>query len=174
VVDVNNPRKIVWAGSKFGRVHPLFPVYASKYLFKPGSLVTDISKSPYEVDEVHGRGVLIPRVVIEKVGNYDSISFPHYGGDNDFSLRAKKNGVRMFINPRCRAKVYACNTSLNVQLGKSLKNKVIGLKNYLFLRKHGEALFVWWKLYKRHLPPVYFLQSYISVIVFNLLKKMRK
>jgi GT2 family glycosyltransferase len=174
VVDINDPIKILWSGSRFKKINKLLPLYASRYLIKPGVLISNTTKIPYEVDEVHGRGVLIPSDVIRRIGNYDFKTFPHYGGDTDFSFRAKKNGIRMLVEPMCLAKVFAENTSLNKKEKVSFIGKLISTKNYLFKRKNGEAILVWWKLYKIHLPLPYFFQSYLFVIILNIYRKLTK
>ena len=174
VVNVKDPKKILWSGSKFSKIHKLIPIYSSRYIVKAGSSVNDIFHKAYEVDEVHGRGVLIPKSAIKKIGNYDFDTFPHYGGDNDFSFRAKKSGVKMLVNPACLAKVFVENTSLNINKEMSIFEKWISIKNYLFKRKNGEAVYVWWKLYKKHLPLLYFFQSYIFIITLNIYRKLTK
>ena len=174
VVDINDPIKVLWTGSRFEKIHKLLPVYASRYFIKPGVLISNTPKIAYEVDEVHGRGVLIPTDVIRRIGNYDFRTFPHYGGDTDFSFRAKKNGIKMFVEPLCLAKVFAENTSLNKKEKTSFFGKLISIKNYLFKRKNGEAVFVWWRLYKKHLPLPYFFQSYLFVIILNIYRKLTK
>ena len=172
VVSVNDPDIIVWAGSMFCKIHSLFPVYASRYVVKPGLPIASMPDKMYEVDEVHGRGVLIPASVINKIGNLDYKVFPHYGGDTDFSLRAKKHGVKMFVDPFCIAKVFSENTSLNKIERLSFIGKLISINNYLFKRKNGEALYVWWNLYKKHLSLSYFVQSYLFVIILNVYRKI--
>jgi len=174
VVDIDNPKKVVWSGSRFKKIHQLLPVYASRYFVKSGTLIGNIPKTAYKVDEVHGRGVLIPSDIIRRVGGYDFKTFPHYGGDTDFSFRAKKIGIKMFVEPLCLAKVFAENTSLNKKEKVSFFGKLISIKNYLFKRKNGEAIFVWWKLYKKHLPLPYFFQSYLFVIILNIYRKLTK
>jgi GT2 family glycosyltransferase len=172
VVDINNPEKVAWSGSRFERIHKLLPVYSSRYIAKSGTLIGNTPKTAYEVDEVHGRGVLIPSDIIRRIGNYDFKIFPHYGGDTDFSFRAKKIGVKMLVEPLCLAKVFAENTSLNKKEKVSFFGKLISIKNYLFERKNGEAIFVWWKLYRRHLPLPYFFQSYLFVIILNIYRRL--
>ena len=50
------------------------------------------------VDLLSGRGTLIPVKVFRNIGLYDSINLPHYGGDYEFSCRAKKKGYNLFVN----------------------------------------------------------------------------
>ncbi|WP_281336390.1 glycosyltransferase family 2 protein [Flavobacterium eburneipallidum] len=51
-----------------------------------------------ECDYCNGNFVLIPKEVFEIVGNLDPI-FHHAVGDFDYSLRAKKMGVNVFVAP---------------------------------------------------------------------------
>jgi GT2 family glycosyltransferase len=172
VVDVNNPEQILWSGSVFGKIHKFIPIYSSRYLVKAGNTVDKLAKVPYEVDEVHGRGVIIPNNVLKKIGNYDSTTFPQYGGDTDFSFRAKSNNIKMLVDPLCIAKVFVENTSLNKREILSFRKKLFSIKQYLFVRKNGEALYVWWRLYRKHLPLRYLLQSFIFVILLNVYRKI--
>ena len=172
VVDIDDPQRIVWSGSKFGKIHRLVPILSSRYCVKAGNSVDKVPNEPYEVDEVHGRGVVIPRSVIEKLGNYDSKTFPHYGGDNDFSFRAKHNDITMLVDPTCIAKVHSDNTSINFKEYQSFWHKLVTIKNYLFVRKNGEAAFVWWKLYRKHLSPLYVLQSYLFILILNIYRRL--
>ncbi len=50
-----------------------------------------------EVDVLFGRCSLFPVEMLQRVGNYDAAAFPHYFGDSDFCLRAKREGFRFFI-----------------------------------------------------------------------------
>ena len=172
VVDIDNPEKILWSGSQFKKIHKLLPIYASRYIVKAGNKKTELSDLPYEVDEVHGRGVVIPRSAFETLGNYDGHTFPHYGGDNDFSFRAKRHGIKMLVDPLSVARVYTGNTSLNLREHSSFWGRLVSIKNYLFARKHGEAVFVWWKLYRRYLPLKFFLQSYIFILILNIYRRL--
>ena len=172
VVDVRNPKTILWSGSTFRKIHDFIPIYCSRYIVKSGTQLSKISHQVYEVDEVHGRGVLIPMCVFNKVGNYDSQTFPQYGGDTDFSMRAKQHGVKLFVDSSCVAKVFVENTSLNKLERLTFLQKLLSIKQYLFDRKNGEALYVWWTLYRKHLPYAYLLQSFIFVILLNVYRKI--
>ena len=174
VVDINKPDTILWAGSFFKKIHKIIPIFTSKYIIKAGNHINNIPHELYETDEVHGRGVLIPSHVIKKVGNYDGKNFPHYGGDNDFSFRVKKNELKMFIDTSCIAKVYRDNTSLNINKKMNFFEKIQYIYRYLFKRKNGEALFVWFKLYKKHLGFFYFIPSYLFIISLNIFRKIFK
>jgi GT2 family glycosyltransferase len=174
VVDVLNPERVLWAGSLFDKIHKLIPIYASKYIYKSGSSVKSLPKGPYVADEVHGRGVVLPASVIRSIGNYDWERFPQYGGDTEFSFRASRNGIKMFIDPSCLAKVFSDNTSIGVKAYASLPDRLLGIKDYLFKRKNGEAAIVWWRLYRRYLPLKFFVQSYIFVLIWNVYRRLGK
>tara|TARA_Y100001970_G_C14253841_1_gene873679 strand:- start:1641 stop:2513 length:873 start_codon:yes stop_codon:yes gene_type:complete len=173
VVDVDDPSKVIWSGSRFNKINKFIPIYTSKYYVKAGNTIKDVPNNIYEVDEVHGRGVLIPSSVIKKIGNYDSEVFPQYGGDTDFSFRAKKCGIRMFVNPEVRASVFVENTSIKVRKNITLIKKLSSISDYLTKRKNGEALYVWWNLYRRHLSFSYFFQSYLFVIGLNIYRRLK-
>lgn len=51
-----------------------------------------------EVDFLTARCLVHPVEIFSKVGNYDSYSFPHYGGDDEFTARAKRMGYRLVVN----------------------------------------------------------------------------
>lgn len=51
-------------------------------------------------DWLAGMGVLIPVEAFGEAGLYDERHFPQYFGDADFSLRAKKCGFTLLVNPK--------------------------------------------------------------------------
>ena len=51
------------------------------------------------VDWLTGMGTLIPRKVVDKIGYWDSINFPQYHGDSDFTYRAKLAGFDLLVFP---------------------------------------------------------------------------
>ena len=55
---------------------------------------------PMEVDWLPGMGTLIPAGVIERIGLWDTGSFPQYHGDSDFTFRAKKAGFEITVFPQ--------------------------------------------------------------------------
>jgi len=52
------------------------------------------------LDFIFGRGVLIPVEVFEKAGNYNYRDLPHYGGDTEFTFRAKAAGFKLIISTK--------------------------------------------------------------------------
>ncbi len=50
------------------------------------------------VDWLAGMGSLINKEIFKKIGFINTDLFPHYYGDIDFFLRAKKNGIKSIVN----------------------------------------------------------------------------
>lgn len=59
--------------------------------------INEIHLKNEEVDFITGRCLLHPIEIFEKIGNYDSKNFLHYGADDEFSMRAKKNGYKVIL-----------------------------------------------------------------------------
>ncbi len=57
-----------------------------------------------EVDALNGNITLVPRLIIEKIGWPDSNKFKHYGGDYEYTNRAKKFGFKVFLSSQLQAK----------------------------------------------------------------------
>ena len=174
VVNNLDPKKIAWAGSKFIKIHKFIPIYVSKYIKKSGTKIKKIGEKIYDVDEVHGRGVIFSKEVFKIIGNYDVENFPHYGADTDFSFRAKKAGIRLIIDPSCISQVFINNTGLPHKNNRSISQRIKFIFYYLTKRKYGDALAVQWKIYKRHVPFFSIIPSYLFVILLNVFRKIIK
>lgn len=127
-------------------------------------------------DTIHGNCVLIPRSVVQLVGNLDP-TFVHYIADWDYGLRAKQKGCTLWIVPG-----HVATCSLNPQVTKiAASNLAEGLqkmntpKGLSFkdatLQPPGE-----WKVFaQRHggwLWPIYWLLPYRRLVVFSVLSKL--
>ena len=53
---------------------------------------------PVECETMNGNLVLIPRAVVDEIGNLDAV-FPHAMGDFDYGLRARKSGFGVWVAP---------------------------------------------------------------------------
>lgn len=60
----------------------------------------------HEVSLFPGRGLLIPRIVFDKVGLFEEKGLPHYMADYDFTLMAKRNGFKVYCNYEARLYTY--------------------------------------------------------------------
>lgn len=65
----------------------------------------EASHGQEDSDVLPGRGTLVPIEVFEKAGAFNHRRLPHYGGDYEFTIRAKRAGTRLIVSHA--AKVYA-------------------------------------------------------------------
>jgi len=159
-VDQAHPDVIWWGGTEWGPMKLLPIVWTFKYRYKRGRHVQELPDKPFDTADTGGRGILIPRSILNAVGLLDDQAFPHYGADNDFGLRVRKTGFRILVAPDARVRLYIG------QSGHAPATSVLSLpKDYLqrlISRKHGESLRCNWRLLKRHVPPYAVLPSYLA------------
>lgn len=125
---------------------------------------------------IHGNCVLIPRNVVQLVGNLDP-AFVHYIGDWDYGLRAKQKGCTVWIAPG-----HVATCSLNPQVTKAAaSNLTEGLRKMstpkglsfkdATLQPPGE-----WKVFaQRHgglLWPIYWMLPYRRLVWLSVLSKL--
>jgi GT2 family glycosyltransferase len=73
---------------------------------------------------VTGMGVIVPAIVIEKIGYWDASSFPQYFGDTDFCIRASKAKFDVICNDEL---VIFNRTEYSSYIGKDLKSFIRSL-----------------------------------------------
>ena len=61
--------------------------------------IIDVNGSAQEIDGINGNGVLITFSAFKKIGKFDK-KFIHAGGDLDYSLRAKKKNIKVYLTPK--------------------------------------------------------------------------
>lgn len=110
------------------------------------------------------RGIVFPYSLIEVIGKFD-ISFPQYGSDYDFILRAKQAGYNAYItNATYIVEFQELTSNGNPRLNKSLKNYLKQLffnpysSNYFW----KDLKFEWRHGYKAFIP-IYFLLLLVRV-----------
>jgi len=94
-VDIRDRDTIIKTGSivKNWYLNKTYHVYT-------GTKQSNIDKNlPVCVDFLTARCLLHPIEVFWQAGNYDSRTFKHYGGDDEFSIRVKKFGIETFLIP---------------------------------------------------------------------------
>jgi GT2 family glycosyltransferase len=64
-----------------------------------------------------GRGTLVPVAVFGAVGTFNDTELPHYGADHDFYLRARRQGISLFIARGALVDVDESTTTLSGQPG---------------------------------------------------------
>lgn len=78
----------------------------------------------HAVTYLPGRGLLIPKVVIEKIGLFDEKRLPHYLADFDYTSVARRNGFPVYCNYDARLSTYP------EESGQTLTRKHRSLKGY--------------------------------------------
>lgn len=121
------------------------------------------AKRPQDVDVVNGNVVLIPDGIARKLGNLDPV-FEHGMGDTDYSMRARKLGIRILLTA---GYVGVCSRN---SLKGTHRDRALPLQQRLkqiFSRK-GLPWRSWLTMCWRHggmLWPVHFLWGYTKVIL---------
>jgi GT2 family glycosyltransferase len=118
-------------------------------------------------DTMHGNCVLIPKKVVQTVGNLDS-NFVHGGGDWDYGLRAKRKGCQIWIAPG-----YLATCSCNSLKG-TWEDKELTLKERLKQISHPKGLPLnEWKIFAQRYAGsfwiFYWLLPYLRVFLIPLL-----
>ena len=106
----------------------------------------------HEVSYFPGRGLLIPRKVIDTVGDFDQKTFPHYAADYDYTLLAGHHGFPTYCNYDAPLLIYplASGDFMN-RRRRTLK----GYYNHLFGIKGGGNLRNYTLFVLRHCPNRY-------------------
>lgn len=66
-------------------------------------------------DLLSGRGTLIPLALFNEIDLYDFDNFPQYAADDDFSLRARKNGYKLIVHPEVILYSHVGETGTNLE-----------------------------------------------------------
>ncbi len=172
VVRKYSPNTVAWGGSRWGKPWRWLPIYCSRYIVKSGTPAAFVGQEPYLTDEVHGRGVLIPRRVFDAIGLFDEKHLPHYGADSEFSLRAQAAGIQMFVVPTARALLDTEHTGMAVRSSGTFGDRLRSVWRFLTRRKNGDALHVWWSIMTRHVPIHAVVPSYAFVIGLNVWRRL--
>lgn len=126
---------------------------------------------PVECDAMNGNLVLIPKHIVDVVGNLDPV-FEHAMGDIDYALRAKKQGYNIFVAPGFVG--FCSNNStentyqdtkldLSVRWRKMLSRKGLPVASWRQLtRKHGG--YFWF---------VYFVWPYVKLVIDGTMRSIK-
>ena len=123
--------------------------------------VAILAQDSIPVDALPGNGVLIRATVFEQIGLYNATFCPHYHGDSELIMRAKKNGIQAWISPQ----ISLANDFSNEQKQLPLKT-IAGLKytffnpkSHLYILAIGyliwqycpqpQQIATWWSLVQR-------------------------
>lgn len=99
-----------------------------------------------------GRGLLIPRVVFEKIGLFAAELLPHYYADYDFTHQARLAGFEVYMNFDARLGTYPDESGdQRNRQRRSLRNYY----NHLFSIRGGANLRDFTRFARRNCPPTY-------------------
>ena len=95
----------------------------TKHVYKDFSVNQIHNREPIMVDFLTGRSLLHPVEIFNTAGNYDAQTFPHYGADDEFSMRVKKYGYLTLL----------CSSSIVfLHPNEKYETKKINFKNFFF------------------------------------------
>ena len=106
----------------------------------------------HEVTYLPGRGLLIPKAVIDKVGLFDEKRLPHYLADFDYTSVARRAGFPNYCNYDARLSTYPEESGQTItRRGRSLK----GYYQHLFSIRGGGNLVNFTHFAFKNCPPLY-------------------
>jgi GT2 family glycosyltransferase len=165
-LSIEKPHRVTFSGV---RNAPKFPYQRTHYIpFMSVVNLTDF-KSYVPSQELPGRGMLIPKKVIDEVGLFDE-KFPQYFSDLDFSRRVRKMGYPAYVSYDAVTYSHVEKTSdsttfKRISHGQFLKN----LFNP-YGRKHlGQIARYVWRHYPKPGFPFYYFR-WVSIIFYNHVK----
>lgn len=72
------------------------------YYTDEGRTSSSLGTTPRNVESINGNCCLVPRKIFLELGDYDQVNFPHYYADVAYTIRARKGGIPLYIEPRAR------------------------------------------------------------------------
>ncbi len=100
-IDYLTPEDLVWSlgtYSNWGTDRFLKIAYNDTAI--TGIPPETLSRELISVDALPGNSVLIRSTVFQQIGLYNARFCPHYHGDSEFIMRAKKRGIEVWISPK--------------------------------------------------------------------------
>ena len=94
-VDLKDKDTIIKSGTKIKS----WPLNITNHFHNGDSASNLISFDAIEADLLTARCLLHPVEVFWAIKNYNAELFPHYGGDDEFTSRAKRSGYELFVLP---------------------------------------------------------------------------
>ena len=127
-----------------------FRTNTSRDLLK--ELPADQRHDLHPVTYLPGRGLLIPKTVIDKIGLFDEKRLPHYLADFDYTSVARRAGFPVFINYKAQLSTYP------EESGQTLTRKhrsVQGYYQHLFGIRGGGNMVNFTHFALKNCPPLY-------------------
>jgi GT2 family glycosyltransferase len=122
-----------------------------------GESISKISSyEPVEVDLLTARCLLHPVEMFKAIGNYNADLLPHYGGDDEFTVRANNNGYKAYLLP---AAVVYLDEDKSTSIKLNIIQQLFGIRSSLNLINR-------WK-FARAVVPMYALPSYYFIAIIK-------
>lgn len=99
----------------------------------------------FTVDWLPGHCLLVPAAVLERIGLVDAKAFPHYWADADFTLRARRAGFRLAVQPDIQVHNDRAQTGLRIADSTSLRSLLQSLRSRRSWLKVDENAKFWWR-----------------------------
>ncbi len=156
-ISKKKPKSIIGAVNVFFeetvKIEPSAFIRKNKFIFRKlykrvnewGEKLSDTSKI-IEVDALSGKGVLIPVEIYKKIGIYNSEKLPHYHADTEFTLRAKKNGYKIYLSYKAKILSHQNLTGTGtIATNTNIKEFIQSFKN-IKSAIHFKSLLNYWKI----------------------------
>jgi len=168
-LDIDQPDKIIYAGTNWNQLTAKYSIPV------PINVTYSLFRLKYEfikTDLLPGRGTLIPVEVFSRIGLFDEINFPHYVADEEFVLRARRNGFGVYVYARAFVLSHVALTGLNSQ-SLNKKNKFNHLIDVLTSIRSSSNLDVRWKWAKNtKFPLIHFGIDMMRLFASKMLKSI--
>jgi GT2 family glycosyltransferase len=111
-VDINDNNRMDFCGIEWNEFTGKYYVKAKEYNYLYSNLKN--KRALIDSDLLPGRGTLIPIKAIQEIGLFDSLNFPQYAADEDFSLRARRKGWKLIIPTNTYLKSHITETGTDI------------------------------------------------------------
>lgn len=132
-------------------------------------LYEDINLKNIDLDILIGRACIYPMEVFRSVGNFNPDDFPQYGGDSEYSCRAKKNGFDLIMVPKAVAYTAQDSTGLNPDYKRLSFREIIesftSIRSANNLRMRTKFAL---KVVPKYALPSYLLLMYLKILIQSL------
>lgn len=134
-----------------------------------GAPAAALPEEPFEADWLFGMGTYVPVEVFDRIGLPDAARFPMAWGDLDFSLRARRAGIRVLVAPKAVLFHEVGGYDARVAGAPSAREyaaRLLDPKHNLSLSAHAE-------IWRRHGPRLLWPLSLALRVAFLLLNFIR-
>jgi GT2 family glycosyltransferase len=166
-VTVNKNQLCESSGSKV--LNWLF--FVSQHPFRNARYNDIKDYSPVRIDFATARFLLFSTKLLKVIHGIDTDNFPHYGGDNDFSMRLKELNFFTYIIPSSVCILDTATTGNNPKSINSLSSFIKSLRSI----KSTNNLKIRFAIGNKHCPkiylPLYYMAILAQVVILNIKKK---